>query len=129
MVSAINVPGVRLHLDTPQEAQHEEVKEWVLAVSMNQSVEQALPTDEQGFYEASLEGPKGTFRALACLITGYPVLQNKLQFQKPGIVCNKDDWNKFLLATKLSRSAECQDVLKFITEWAGGAPNLSYSFQ
>lgn len=30
---------------------------------------------------------------------------------------------------QLSRSAECQDVLKFITEWAGGAPNLSYSFQ
>ncbi|KAH7979194.1 hypothetical protein HPB49_008618 [Dermacentor silvarum] len=82
------------------EAQHEEVKEWVLAISMNQGVEQALPADEQGFYEASLEGPKGTLRALPCLITGYPVLQNKLQFQKPGIVCNKDDWNKFLLATK-----------------------------
>lgn len=111
------------------EAQHEEVKEWVLAVSMNQGVEQALPTDEQGFYEASLEGPKGTMRAEPCLITGYPVLQNKLKFQKQGAVCNKDDWNKFLLATKLSRSAECQDVLKFLTEWAGGAPNLSYSFQ
>ncbi|XP_070378558.1 intraflagellar transport protein 172 homolog [Dermacentor albipictus] len=111
------------------EAQHEEVKEWVLAISMNQGVEQALPVDEQGFYEASLEGPKGNLRALPCLITGYPVLQNKLQFQKPKIVCNKDDWNKFLLATKVSRSAECQDVLKFITEWAGGAPNLSYSFQ
>ncbi|KAH9371348.1 hypothetical protein HPB48_007917 [Haemaphysalis longicornis] len=51
------------------EAQHEEVKEWVLAVSMNQGVEQALPTDEQGFYEASLEGPKGTMRAEPCLIT------------------------------------------------------------
>lgn len=30
---------------------------------------------------------------------------------------------------QLSRSAECQDVFKFITQWAGSAVNLSYSFQ
>lgn len=56
-----------------QDAEHEEVKEWVLAVSMNQKVEQTLPVDEQGYYEASLEGPRGHVRAQPCLITGKPV--------------------------------------------------------
>ncbi|XP_029847708.3 intraflagellar transport protein 172 homolog [Ixodes scapularis] len=111
------------------ESEHEEVKEWVLAISMNQQVEQTLPVDEQGYYEASLEGPRGFVRAQPCLITGYPVLKNKHTFLKPGFLCNKDDWNKFLMATKLSHSTDCQDVLKFITEWAGGTPSLSYSFQ
>ncbi|XP_064457098.1 intraflagellar transport protein 172 homolog [Ornithodoros turicata] len=111
------------------EAEHEEVKEWILAISMNQRVEQALPRDEQGFYEASLEGPKGVRRAEPCVLTGYPVLKDGLQFSKQGIICNKDDWNKFLMAAKVSRSSQCQDVLKFITQWGGGAPNLSFSLQ
>lgn len=33
---------------------------------------------------------------------GYPVLRNKLEFKKPGRAANKDDWNKFLMATKVS---------------------------
>ena len=34
--------------------EHEAVKEWVLAVSMDQKVEQVLPLDERMTYEASL---------------------------------------------------------------------------
>ena len=34
--------------------EHESVKEWVLAVSMDQKVEQVLPLDERMTYEASL---------------------------------------------------------------------------
>jgi hypothetical protein len=37
---------------SPEE--HEAVKEWVLAVSMDQKVEQVLPLDERMTYEASL---------------------------------------------------------------------------
>ena len=34
-------------------------------------------------------------------IAGYPVLRNKMDFKNPGKVANKDDWNKFLMATKV----------------------------
>lgn len=33
--------------------------------------------------------------------TGYPVLRNKIEFKTPGMAANKDDWNKFLMATKV----------------------------
>jgi Trk-type K+ transport system membrane component len=33
--------------------------------------------------------------------TGYPVLNNKMEFKAPGKVANKDDWNKYLMATKV----------------------------
>lgn len=45
---------------------------------------------------------------LPCTTSGYPVLKNKLQFQRPGILCNKDDWNKFLMATKVSEGERKQ---------------------
>ena len=38
----------RPHLD---DAEHEAVKEWVLAVSMDNKVVQKLPTDERGVFE------------------------------------------------------------------------------
>ena len=81
------------------ERQHEEVKEWVLAVSMDQRVEQvpvknisgkqqtvwtenqfffpkALPLDERMSYEASLVSVGGA-RSQPCIVTGYPVLGSK----------------------------------------------------
>ena len=30
------------------------------------------------------------------------MLRNKLEFKRPGKAANKDDWNKFLMATKVS---------------------------
>ena len=30
------------------------------------------------------------------------MLSNKMEFKNPGKVANKDDWNKFLMATKVS---------------------------
>ncbi|CAH2245239.1 intraflagellar transport 172 homolog [Pelobates cultripes] len=107
----------------------EEVREWVLAVSMDQRVDQVLPKDERGTYEASLIDVSSGVRSLPCLITGYPVLRNKIEFKQPGKAANKEDWNKFLMAVKTSHSPECQDVLKFISRWCGGLPNTSFSFQ
>ncbi|KAK2158150.1 hypothetical protein NP493_1800g00020 [Ridgeia piscesae] len=111
------------------DGKHEELKEWVLAVSMDQKVTQELPMDERDTYEASLVAASTGIRSLPCVITGYPVLRNKLEFKRPGRAANKDDWNKFLMATRVSHSAECQDVLSFIESWCGAAPNPSYSFQ
>ncbi|XP_026856898.2 intraflagellar transport protein 172 homolog isoform X1 [Electrophorus electricus] len=107
----------------------EEIRDWVLTVSMDQRVEQVLPMDERGTYEASLVAAKTGIRSLPCVITGYPVLRNKIDFKKPGMAANKDDWNKFLMATKTTHSPECQDVLKFIAQWCGGLPSAGYSFQ
>ncbi|KAM4772549.1 intraflagellar transport protein 172 homolog [Rhinophrynus dorsalis] len=107
----------------------EEVREWVLAVSMDQRVDQVLPNDERGTYEGSLIAPSSGIRSLPCLITGFPVLRNKIEFKQPGKAANKEDWNKFIMAVKTSHSPECQDVLKFIGQWCGGLPNTSFSFQ
>ncbi|PIK55820.1 putative intraflagellar transport protein [Apostichopus japonicus] len=107
----------------------EEVKEWVLSVSMDQKVEQVLDLDERGVYVASLIASNTGMQSLPCVISGYPVLRNKLEFKKKDKLANKDDWNKFLMATKMSHSTECQDVLKFVSQWCGGTPSPSYTFQ
>lgn len=120
----VPVPS-KLHVTVEK---REEIREWVLTVSMDQRVEQVLPKDERGTYEASLVAVGTGIRSLPCVITGYPVLRNKIEFKRPGMAANKDDWNKFLMATKTTHSPECQDVLKFITQWCGGLPSAGYSF-
>ncbi|XP_030838935.1 intraflagellar transport protein 172 homolog isoform X2 [Strongylocentrotus purpuratus] len=107
----------------------EEVKEWVLSISMDQQVEQVLDKDERDTYVASLVAANSGMKSIPCVITGYPVLRNKLDFKRPDKAANKDDWNKFLMATKMSHSTECQDVLKFVGQWCGATPNPSYTFQ
>ncbi|GAB1607105.1 transport 172 homolog [Argonauta hians] len=105
----------------------EQQKEWVLEVSMNQNVEQVLPKDERGVYEASLVNCLSGYTSLPCLITGYPVLRNQMPFSQPGIGANKDDWNKLFMASKVSHSPEIQDVLQFVCQWAQVSSDLSYS--
>ncbi|TFJ98085.1 POU domain, class 5, transcription factor 1 [Platysternon megacephalum] len=111
------------------EATREEIRDWVLTMSMDQRLEQVLPRDERDTYEASLVAASTGVRSLPCLLTGYPVLRNKVDFKRPGKEANKDTWNKFLMAVKTSHSPVCQDVLKFIGQWSGGLPSSSFSFQ
>ncbi|XP_043365854.1 intraflagellar transport protein 172 homolog isoform X3 [Dermochelys coriacea] len=111
------------------EATREEIRDWVLTMSMDQRLEQVLPRDERDTYEASLVAASTGVRSLPCLLTGYPVLRNKVEFKRPGKEANKDTWNKFLMAVKTSHSPVCQDVLKFIGQWSGGLPSSSLSFQ
>uniref|UniRef100_A0AAY4EJK5 Intraflagellar transport 172 n=1 Tax=Denticeps clupeoides TaxID=299321 RepID=A0AAY4EJK5_9TELE len=115
----------KLHVSVEK---REEIRDWVLTVSMDQRVEQVLPRDERDTYEASLLSATSGVRSLPCVITGYPVLRNKIEFKRPGMAANKDDWNKFLMATKTTHSPECQDVLKFVSQWCGGLPTAGYSF-
>uniref|UniRef100_A0A8C9QX79 Intraflagellar transport protein 172 homolog n=1 Tax=Scleropages formosus TaxID=113540 RepID=A0A8C9QX79_SCLFO len=110
------------------ESKREEIRDWVLMVSMDQRVDQVLPRDERDAYEASLVAPSTGIRSLPCIVTGYPVLRNKIEFKRPGKAANKDDWNKFLMATKTTHSPECQDVLKFVSQWCGGLPSAGFSF-
>ena len=53
-----------------QSQQHEDIREWVLAISMDQQVEQVLPKDSRNCYEASLIAPDSGVRSLPCVITG-----------------------------------------------------------
>ncbi|XP_068564624.1 intraflagellar transport protein 172 homolog [Cebidichthys violaceus] len=111
------------------DAQREQIRDWVLMVSMDNRLEQVLPRDERNSYEASLVATNTGLRSLPCVLTGYPVLRDKMEFSSVGKVAIKKDWNKFLVATKTTHSSECQDVLKFISQWCGGLPASGFSFQ
>ncbi|XP_039604872.1 intraflagellar transport protein 172 homolog [Polypterus senegalus] len=111
------------------EEKREEIRDWVLTVCIDPKVEQVLPKDERDTYEASLVAVNTGIRSLPCVITGYPVLRNKIEFKRPGKAANKDEWNAFLMAVKTTHSPECQDVLKFIGQWCGGLPSGGFSFQ
>lgn len=61
--------------------QREEVREWVLAVSMDQKVEQILPTDHRGVYVGSLTAHSVDCGNLqACILTGYPIRGSIIKF-------------------------------------------------
>ncbi|XP_031717380.1 intraflagellar transport protein 172 homolog isoform X2 [Anarrhichthys ocellatus] len=111
------------------DAQREQIRDWVLMVSMDNRLEQVLPRDERNSYEASLVAANTGLRSLPCVLTGYPVLRDKMEFSSVGKVAVKKDWNKFLMTTKTTHSSECQDVLKFISQWCGGLPASGFSFQ
>uniref|UniRef100_H0ZWS4 Intraflagellar transport protein 172 homolog n=1 Tax=Taeniopygia guttata TaxID=59729 RepID=H0ZWS4_TAEGU len=115
------------HQHVPEE-QREEVRDWVLTVSMDQRLEQALPQDERSTYEASLVAAGTGVPSLPCMLTGYPVLGNKIEL-RPGREVKKDAWYKFVMAVKTSHSPAGQDVIEFLRRWCGGLPSTSFSFQ
>ena len=49
---------------------HDEVKDWVLTISMDQKVEQVLPMDERDTYEASLVAANTGITSLPCVMSG-----------------------------------------------------------
>lgn len=110
------------------EEQREEVRDWVLTMSMDQRLEQVLPQDERNTYEASLVAAGTGVHSLPCVLTGYPVLRNKIEL-RPGREVKKDVWYKFMMAVKTSHSPAGQDVIEFLRRWCGGLPSTSFSFQ
>jgi hypothetical protein len=82
----------------------EDVKSWILQISMDSHISQSLPLDafrEGDVYEASLINSDSTM-SLPCLVTGYPVIRHKmLEFKPAKYAVNKDDWNKLLMITKV----------------------------
>lgn len=52
-----------------QPEQHEDMKEWVLAVSVDKQIEKRLMTDQRGCYEASLVALDGSI-SQPCIVTG-----------------------------------------------------------
>ncbi|OAD52520.1 hypothetical protein WN48_01267 [Eufriesea mexicana] len=108
--------------------QREEAREWVLAVSMDQKVEQILPTDHRGVYIGSLTARTIDSGSLQhCILTGYPVQGPIIRFPESEHLADRDDWTKLInTARQAPQNSNLNDILVFIQEWFGAIP--SYSF-
>lgn len=96
---------------------HEEVREWVLAVSMDQKVDQVLPTDDRNMYESSL-----SISDQPCIICAYPVMgRQPIVFQRSHRQANRDAWSKLTVAAKMAPHTDIPEVIEFIEKWCGSA--------
>ena len=82
-----------------KEATREEVRDWVLALSMDQAVDQTLSTRECGgcggkTYVAALRCHRCGSQSEACVVTGYPVPQTE-RVAHEGRPARRDDWNRW----------------------------------
>ncbi|XP_043526195.1 intraflagellar transport protein 172 homolog, partial [Frieseomelitta varia] len=108
--------------------QREEAREWVLAMSMDQKVEQVLPTDHRSVYVGSLTAPSVSSGYLqGCILTGYPIRGPIIRFAEGQHVADRDDWTKLInTARQAPQDSNLNDILAFIQEWFGAAPNYSF---
>lgn len=118
--SSVPIPE-RMHLAAEPRV-HEDIRDWVLAISMDQRVEQQLPVDEaRGLHEASL----GT-GDVACLVSGYPVgaasgRSQPVTFQRSQRLAAREAWSKLTVAGKMAPHSAVPDVLAFVEKWCGVA--------
>lgn len=117
--SSVPIPE-EIHLKN-EENVHEEVREWVLAISMDQRVEQSLPIDDRDMYESSLGG-----NDIACIISGYPIIgKQPISFQRSNRLANRETWSKLSMAAKMAPHSDIPDVIDFIEKWCGSANFIS----
>ncbi|VDN86484.1 unnamed protein product [Brugia pahangi] len=107
-----------------EDDEYEEVKEWVLAISMEQSIERNLPYDNDGNFEVSLFDANGISHP-ACLISGYPTYGNVKEFGSSGRVADRDTWSCFIMTQKTKSTENISDVLQFIAKWTQTTASLS----
>ncbi|KAF5301762.1 hypothetical protein FQR65_LT08745 [Abscondita terminalis] len=93
---------------------YDDVREWVLAVSMDQNVDQTLPMDYRDLYESSLQ-----ISELPCIVTGYPIGDQPVTFHNSQFKVNKDAWSKLNMAAKISPDSNVSNVISFILQWCG----------
>ncbi|XP_012058709.1 PREDICTED: intraflagellar transport protein 172 homolog [Atta cephalotes] len=108
--------------------QREEAREWVLAVSMDQKIEQGLPVDQRGVYVGSLTSPINSGAPLQqCVITGYPMRGPVVRFEETNRVADRDDWTKLInTARQAPPDSPLNDILVFLQDWCGTAPKYSF---
>ncbi|OAF71468.1 hypothetical protein A3Q56_00763 [Intoshia linei] len=95
----------------------ESIREWLLATSINTNIEQTLPVEANNKFESTL--PQNSKFTDACIISGYPLEHSAIKFKNSSNMANKDDWNKYVMNAKVSKSDECQNVMTFIDKWNG----------
>ncbi|KAI4469980.1 hypothetical protein MML48_1g10818 [Holotrichia oblita] len=109
-----NIP-VPEHLYLEDNVQdHDNVREWVLAISMDQNVDQTLPLDDRQIYESCLQHGENP-----CLITGYPLGNQVVSFSKSSYEVNKDAWSKLNMAAKMYPDTNANNLITFMHQWLG----------
>jgi len=99
-------------LDLPETAhvtgvQVEEIRDWVLGWSMDQSVQQKMDLRQcdkcrADIYTASLACPKCAYKHEPCVISGYPVLKrSRVECSNCHCAANRDDWNTWVQNLKV----------------------------
>lgn len=128
-----------IHTDFPQDItlptklsmsqeQHEQVKNWVLAVSVdrNRNATQGLPTDSRGVYIGSLSSlnEETTETCVPCIITGWPIINPESFSTKFSVIqftnkkyADKENYKNFTNLSKLSNNHLLQNVVDFLNEW------------
>ncbi|XP_049874490.1 intraflagellar transport protein 172 homolog [Pectinophora gossypiella] len=91
----------------------DEVREWVLAVSMDQAVEQTLPVDSRGMYSSSVGAEEA-----CCVLTGYPLGSRLVTFTN-GRCANREWWSRAVSAARGAGPAAA--LLSHIAQWCGPA--------
>ena len=107
------------------EEERAEVKEWVLTVSMDQSVEQVLDTDSRGTFVGSLRDASTGEVSRPCVLTGYPVLGAGVDMAE-GKAAQREWWNQFVVSVKTLHRQPISDVLRFLNQWCGAPANPTY---
>lgn len=80
-----------------QSAKHEEIKEWVLAASVDDAHTKELIYDKRRVFEASLDDKRGG-TAEPCLVTGYPVIESPIHIGT--MMAEKENLNKYNFPVK-----------------------------
>ncbi|CAH0584191.1 unnamed protein product [Chrysodeixis includens] len=91
----------------------EDAREWVLAVSMDQAVEQTLPVDGRGMYASSVGDSEA-----CCVITGYPLGSRLVTFTN-GRCANREWWSRCAGAARAGGAAAA--LLRVLDAWCGPA--------
>ncbi|CAH0547356.1 unnamed protein product [Brassicogethes aeneus] len=98
--------------------EHDSIREWILAISMDQKIDQTLPVDDRQLYESSLQSGE-----TPCLVTGYPVRKQAVTFSKTQLQANRDVWSKLKMGAKMAPESNVSNVISFMTKWCG-SPNV-----
>ncbi|KAI8999812.1 hypothetical protein BC832DRAFT_563653 [Gaertneriomyces semiglobifer] len=96
---------VELPLQSITSNKREEVRDWVLQLSLDQQVKRDLNRRQCGscgedIYEAALSCRNCQYIWAPCIVTGYPILQSSVNCTSCNRAANKDDWNKYVASEK-----------------------------
>ncbi|DBA03525.1 TPA: hypothetical protein N0F65_011426 [Lagenidium giganteum] len=86
----------------PDESAREEIRDWVLTISMDQQVQEKLPEKPCGqckasIYEATLQCPECKTKSEACIISGFPVAaKTTVHCTTCKVIADRETWNKWV---------------------------------
>ncbi len=109
------------------EEERGDIKEWVLAISLNHKIDAVLDKDSRGCFVGALLNPKTGETSQPCVLTGYPVLDQGVSMSD-GKVASRETWNQFVVAVKTAHREPLTDVLRFLGRWCAAPQNPSYAF-